>query len=251
MRKSTKFFAVLSGLFLMATGAMAQKRCDLGVTITKPAAGATIQYKDTMWLEFKISNSGPDAMTPLDTIYFAAGGGVFFVNPAANIPSGGSANFDPGLYIVNTRTADEDVNVCVNLISQENIYRMNGTDTVWATVTYIDNNHDNDESCATARFLKAVSITDMNGIAQQSLSIYPNPATTDVRFNLSLEKAENVVAIIKDVTGREVMRNDFGRIAAGQEQSLQLNIGQLHEGMYFVEVVAGEQKAVGKITVKH
>ncbi|RYZ49260.1 MAG: T9SS type A sorting domain-containing protein [Sphingobacteriales bacterium] len=65
------------------------------------------------------------------------------------------------------------------------------------------------------------------------LQLYPNPASEAAGIVLPGNRAGKASIILRDVTGREVMRQT-ARFNAGQRQ--QINISGLSNGMYLVQV---------------
>ncbi len=254
MKKFTKSL-MLAGLSLI-TGAsvfaQTPKSCDLGVTLTTPAANSVFNIGDDCIVKFDIKNDGPAAIAATDTIYYqmSASENILFVT-GKTVASGGTTTVDLGRIATwkNDGADDISANFCVKLLSQKVIFHMSGADTIWAAVTYTDAVAGNDQSCNAIKVKKKpVGIFDLGNGVKEALSLYPNPATSRVTFNISLEKAENVTAVIRDLTGREVLRKDFGKVQAGNTSPFVLEVAALNAGIYMVEVNAGDRRAIGKVT---
>ncbi len=253
MKKFTKLAMVFTAMAIGST-AFAQKQCNLGLTIT--ASPTTINYGDTTRVTVKITNSGPAAMGPTDTIYYSQVGSstVFSLIPSASIPMGGSETFPNELYYrhsTDTLTADRVLNFCFKLLPQSAItIDPDGNGPLPsrpAVITYVDPVSSNDSTCTTVTLKKKpVGIFEFGDISKESLTVFPNPAMDKVSFELNLTKAENIQVSVKDITGREVMRKDFGKINAGNSTSLSLDVSRLRAGMYIVEMNGEERKAVGR-----
>lgn len=249
MKKSTKFLLMM-GLVGFTAPAFAQKTCNLGIVVT--AAPSTLNYGDTAKLTVKITNNGTASLNTSDTIYFGQVGSatVFDVVPTGTIASGASQTFTDVLQFphrFDTLTADRTLNFCLVLHDQATITKGG----VPVPVTYNDPIATNDTSCLTITVKKkpTTGIFEFANKGQQ-LSIYPNPATTNIGFDINLDKAENVTVFVKDISGRDVMSKNFGTITAGKLNQFNLDISKLQAGMYFVEV-NGEQKiATGKFVIK-
>lgn len=249
MKKSTKFLLMM-GMVGLTAPAFAQKTCNLGIQAT--ATPTTVNFGDTTRITIKLTNLGTASLTTTDTVYYGQIGSttVFSLVPTNTIASGGSQTFTNELYIrhgFDTLTADRVINTCLKLYNQTEITK-NG---VPVPVTYNDPIATNDSSCVAVTFKKkpTVGIFEFADKGQQ-LSIYPNPATTQVNFDINLDKAENIKVFVKDISGRDVMNKDFGTITAGKLNQFSLDISKLQAGMYFVEV-NGEQKiATGKFVIK-
>ena len=256
MKKSTKFVVAAGALMMIGSAAFAQKQCNLALTII--ATPSTINYGDTSHVSVKITNNGPAALATNDTIYYGQIGSssVFSVIPTAAIPSGGSQTFSNELYYrhsLDTLTADRTLTFCFKLYAQSAItIDPDGTGpqpSRPATITYTDPVSANDSTCVNIVVKKKpTGIFEFGSSAKEPLTIYPNPASDNISFELNFTKAENVQVSVKDVTGREVMRKDFGKIQAGNTSPFSLDISRLQAGMYIIELNGDDRKAVGKFT---
>lgn len=261
MKKFTKFLLLFNTMATLTAGVHAQKACNLGLTLVSPANNQNIPFTvesneaSKVYLKFNIKNNGSAAIVPTDTIYYMSefSGTLRFVT-GKSIAANATVLIEPGIYINNTATADETRDYCLRLFPQSNVYiSATATDTVWAGVTYTDSDTTNNRGCSSINLKKqgSVSIFDITGSSKEALSLYPNPANTELMFNMQLDKAENVSVSVKDITGRVVMSNDFGKVQAGNNAPFKLNVAQLTAGIYFVELNAGDRRAVGKVTIRH
>lgn len=255
MEKFTKKLFLSGITILTASAAFAQKTCDLGITLTTPAPGAVINFNDQLSIKFDIKNNGPAAILATDTIFYklpipdGSGNPIIQGKTGISIASGASTTVDlgPVAQNVNTSGTDQAVNFCVTLLAQ-NTVSVNGNP---ATVTYTDAVATNDNGCSNITMkTKPTGIFDVKG-TKETLSLFPNPSSSQVSFSLALDQAEVVTAVVRDLTGREVMSKDFGKVQTGTTSSaLELNIANLNSGIYVVEVIAGDKKFIGKITKK-
>lgn len=252
MKKSIKHLMFTGAVMITAAGAFAQKNLDLAITVTSPTA-TTFNHGDARVVKFNIMNNGPAAITPTDTIYYRvlySGANTTAVSflQGFNIASGATQAIDLGNVGTwqNTTNADRPDTFCVRIIPQTSV-NSNGRA---VTVTYKDTVTSNNAFCylLTVKKQGAVGIFELNDNAtKETLIIYPNPAANEVKFDVMLEKPEAVTAIVRDITGRKVMERDFGKIQSGALLPLQLNIAPLNAGMYIVEVMTGDKKAVGRV----
>jgi pimeloyl-ACP methyl ester carboxylesterase len=85
----------------------------------------------------------------------------------------------------------------------------------------------------------------LEGASEMSLRNFPNPVvnTTNVRFNVQQE-GQAVVRVF-DLTGRDVARQSVF-VGAGAA-ALDMDLGHLQKGIYFMEVEANGQKAATKV----
>lgn len=94
-----------------------------------------------------------------------------------------------------------------------------------------------------------VSVKDM--LAKRSveaLVVYPNPAANTLKFDYEFKQNTVASLIIRDVTGRIVKTENFGRQVIGKE-TFSTNIANLPNGNYVAEFQTGEVTAVSKFTV--
>ncbi len=257
MKKSTKFVVAAGAMMMIGSAAFAQKQCNLALTVI--ATPSTVNYGDTSHVSIKITNNGPASLATNDTIYYGQIGSasVFSLLPSAAIPSGGSETFTNELYYrhgMDTLTADRTLNFCFKLYAQSAItIDPDGTGPLpsrTATTTYIDPVATNDSTCVTITLKKkpTTGVFEFGNSNKEPLTIYPNPATNNISFELNFTQAENVQVSVKDLTGREVMRKDFGRIQAGNTTPFNLDISRLQAGMYIIELNGEDRKALGKFT---
>ncbi len=79
-----------------------------------------------------------------------------------------------------------------------------------------------------------------------SLQTYPNPTNGLVSFKYAYSNNQ-VTVKIADITGRVVMVKEFGKQSG--EKILSVDVPKLNNGIYYLELIADDRKAVGKITV--
>ena len=115
--------------------------------------------------------------------------------------------------------------------------------------TNIDNFPRNNVYVQKIMFNRNSSIKDM--LAKRSveaLTVFPNPANNEINFTYNFKQNSVGDMFIKDLSGRIVKVQNFGRQAAG-ERTFKANISGLAAGNYIVEFQTGETIAVSKFTV--
>lgn len=255
-----KIKLLLAAMLISSAASFAQKTCNLGLTVTvTPGYSTTLNYKDTCYFDVKVTNNGTAALATTDTVPVlnkASGNGRIFP-VTAPVASGASFTASKAFFIVHTldtlKTADLTGTACYLLAKQADVnLALPGGGTRPLTVTYTDNVATNDTSCNNVILKKRPtnSILEFGSGTKEVLALYPNPAVNEVRFDIQPAKAENVIASVKDITGRTVLTKDFGKLPAGIKSTLQLDVLQLREGLYFVELSNGEKRAIGKLTIK-
>ncbi len=248
MRKTKQICVALGAMMVVGAASYAQRSIPLKVTVVSPENDRVIPNNDTFSLLFDIENLSTDEnLIEGDTLFvhtpLQEANQYSMVPLTSPINAGETVRFTGGvLRNINENEEDQVIaQFCINVGGPAQM-EIGGT---W------ENPNIAEQSCATNITLEGkpgVSINSVKASAEE-LNLYPNPATTEVKFNVSLDKAENVIVSVKDITGREVLRHDFGTVAAGQTAPMTLNLSSLNSGMYFVELSAGERTAMGKVTI--
>ena len=83
---------------------------------------------------------------------------------------------------------------------------------------------------------------------KESLTVYPNPTADRSTIEFNLSSAKNVNLVLRDITGKEILVEDFGKLSAGS-QKIVLNAAPLTNGIYFVSIQIGEEVVTKKISV--
>jgi hypothetical protein len=74
----------------------------------------------------------------------------------------------------------------------------------------------------------------------QSFRAYPNPTRDQLRVDYSLERAAQVDIILTNMMGQQVLHQNMEQQYAGA-QSTALNLQNLPQGMYFVQILTDGQ----------
>ncbi|WP_118974071.1 T9SS type A sorting domain-containing protein [Taibaiella koreensis] len=253
--KKRKLYLALAAVLASFNG-FAHKDCDLAVSMT-PSAGysTTVNYGDSCFFDLKITNNGPDVLTITDSLFLGMVGtsSISLIIPPGPIPNGGSFTLVKKTYaahdIDTLRAADKVVGACFVLLKQSDILVGNPPRPV--TETYEDTRAANDTACfrVTLKKRPANGIAGP-GLATESLQLYPNPARDEVRFDLKPDNTAPVLVSVKDITGREVRRQDFG-VLRNAATNVALDVRGLKPGLYFVEWCNGNRRATGKLVIGH
>ncbi len=79
---------------------------------------------------------------------------------------------------------------------------------------------------------------------------YPNPFSGMTQFDITLKKTMPVSLTVSTVTGQKVFSQNYGLIAAGKKETLQIDASNLKSGVYIYTITAGESKSSHKMIVK-
>lgn len=79
------------------------------------------------------------------------------------------------------------------------------------------------------------------------LSVYPNPAVDRVNIEMELYQPVDMEVRLVNLMGQAIQRKSIGRIAGNQ--LIQLETGQVPQGIYLIQIQAGDQQIVKRIVV--
>jgi hypothetical protein len=85
--------------------------------------------------------------------------------------------------------------------------------------------------------------------AKMAVSLYPNPASSYVQIEVKNQPQEtqNVQFVMLDITGRPVLQRQEKANSSGQYS---LNLPQLSQGIYMLQITVGQQTTVEKLVIK-
>lgn len=93
------------------------------------------------------------------------------------------------------------------------------------------------------------NVSKTNG-SSSSVKLYPNPTGNAATIAVNLKKDEHVVVTVYDVQGKMVLSGIEKNLTSG-EQQITLNTSTLQNGIYFVQVVCGNDVSKIKMVVMH
>jgi beta-glucanase (GH16 family) len=86
-----------------------------------------------------------------------------------------------------------------------------------------------------------------NSYNDQSIIISPNPASDEITIRNNSADPSDIILSITDILGREVIN---GKIPGGTQSSDAVNILGLSPGVYFVNLISGQDRKVKKLIVE-
>jgi len=92
------------------------------------------------------------------------------------------------------------------------------------------------------------SVNELDPKAAKVGNPYPNPAHERFNINLELQRNEAVEVRITDLQGRQLLMQAFGKMSEGKH-TLELPASSLSNGMYLVQIQAGNQLVTRKLQV--
>ena len=95
----------------------------------------------------------------------------------------------------------------------------------------------------------SVGIAENGSNMFTELSIYPNPATTDLRINYDLLSSSEVSLELIDMMGRSVLQKDLGKQITGRQQ-VDLDVRSLSKGVYTAVLTTSGNAISHKLVVE-
>ena len=89
-------------------------------------------------------------------------------------------------------------------------------------------------------FDNSMPVTGLDNSRNFILNAVPNPSTGEFYIPVSLENSMALTAIVTDITGRIVKRQDFGKRQSGMSK-LEFNLNDAPKGVYFIQINADGQ----------
>lgn len=110
--------------------------------------------------------------------------------------------------------------------------------------TYVTN-HDNE--IVDSEYYIGVPV--INSIGVNAVKVYPNPASGRTNLELTINQAGNAQLCIYDLSGKMVRNENLGKLAEG-EYVRTLDLQNLPQGMYLINVRVGKNAVASKLIVR-
>lgn len=123
--------------------------------------------------------------------------------------------------------------------SPQHVYSAPGMYTVCLIVT---------DACASDTSCQTISVTLVgleSGLPGFAMQAFPNPASQALQVNITVPDLREVSLHLRDIAGREIRRIDLGTFSG--QMSRTLDVAELAQGMYFLEVRAGDFSITQKV----
>lgn len=249
--KMKKSFTI-SALLLASGTLFAQRNVDLAVTLTSPAANATITSGQAFTLSVSVKNVGANPVKVTDTVAV-----FFYIDNQSNLLKDGSNNPIGFVTVNRALNTGDTVNNSASLTLS---HSLTGDHQLCAITIPInrsadsvkDNTTGNNVNCATLKFAggtTAIGTITASLSTHQVSPAYPNPASDFCNFKLNMGERAAVSITLTDMAGRVVLREDKGNLLKG-EHELRLHTGNLPKGIYLYEVSTGNEKTRGKLSLR-
>ncbi|NCA87273.1 MAG: T9SS type A sorting domain-containing protein, partial [Clostridia bacterium] len=98
-----------------------------------------------------------------------------------------------------------------------------------------------------------VALTNTSSIEEAidiaSLSIYPNPATTQLNIDFAVKQDQNLKIEILSMTGAVVLSEQYGNLTRNSTFYGRYDMSQLPGGLYLLSITSGESSVARKIQI--
>ncbi len=97
-----------------------------------------------------------------------------------------------------------------------------------------------------------VSLREVDENVIHQASVFPNPSAGSVFINVNLASTATVMFELLDVTGKSLLKQDFGLMAKGQDNLLvdKFLLEKLKPGVYFYKISVGTDVSLGKLILQ-
>lgn len=96
-------------------------------------------------------------------------------------------------------------------------------------------------------FESGLGVKALPSLGEGALTVFPNPASGQIKIRFSLEAPNNIKIVLLDVSGRQVSHLFSGRHEGTKDYLLPIN---LPAGTYYCQVMAGEEMISKPIVIK-
>ena len=221
-----------------------------------------VNQGDSVTLVWVLKNNGTDTLLPTDSIKIMTG--AWFIaglqaNSVVTI-SATQRTIAPGAYDTLTygfRSGETRIQTYTLTVPNGTtianaphiIYGQRGTDIFESDSIVFNGNNlegaaESNRTASTNFSFKGLSINELKNIA---LNVYPNPAQSTLNFTHNFNKATAATLKVIDLMGRTVNVEQY-EVNTGSK-NFTLDISNLANGSYFVELTTAEDRGVTKFTV--
>lgn len=242
-----KLFTLIT-LIVLTINANAQRHCNLVITA---ASLKDTAFVDTAAVQFsvRIKNMGPDSLKASDSI------AMFLISWDPYTHSLNSPN--TFAFITNHPMQVGDSVAILDSPANLNLFKWQNwpADSIHSICLYVTGwNRSADsvaadtatqsEVCGAFRYLDLHKVA----ISKDGIKIYPNPAQSELNFNIDLNKSGNLSVQMLDMLGRIVLNQDEGFKNAGS-QKISINTSGLSNGIYIYRVMVDAETTTGRFSI--
>lgn len=249
--KHLSFLALTLSFALIFSAATAQTKryIDLKVTLDTPYNGQKFMLNDTVYMDAVIQNLGPDTLRTTDSIAVYAissdgnlevlidGSPYFHVYGNRKLAVGDTMHIYRPFYKAGSKK------LCIVVTPYTD-----SLNSIWYGVAnLLDTVYDNSTDCITLQIEPGTSVGQLSA-GKLRVTSYPNPAASNVYFEINTPENATVKINILDITGRVVRASQYPALTQG-EHTISMPTDGLADGMYIYRVEAADYSATGKINI--
>ncbi len=93
------------------------------------------------------------------------------------------------------------------------------------------------------------TVVRQDGKLIQSVEVYPNPITDQIKLKYSISRNSNVSVKITDILGNEVATLCSGRFEPGAQSCSYYLSNKISKGFYFIRIAAGTELVIRRISI--
>jgi len=264
-----KILTSLALLGVVSGAAYAQRTIDVEVRLYPPQTtdGTLIETltncsaADSFVFGYDIINHGPDNIVAGDSVFIQdpeseTSSNVWYFVLSEGINVGDTANLYAGMShydMTNVLYTSDGTTIAPSdapFADGEYVYavifdRLSGEDGVVAT----DPNDTNNIAGALITMEACTNgIGSLTGLEKSDLTIFPNPATSIVNVTYNFNATTSASIRISDITGRVVLSQDLGKQTPGAQQ-FSIDVNALNNGIYSIELITDQERAISKLTI--
>ena len=246
-----KKIALLICTILFSLHGFAQRHADLSIAMSSPNSATTVNGNDSFAFSATITNNGPDVLKTTDTLVIAFT--IDNKSSTENIIVNGT-NYPQLATLLSGQLASGASATISNVNMSLANFPGAGTHHLCAVAVMLNRSADsvtdastnNNKACADVVFKNPTSVL---GVATNtSLTVFPNPATTEVNFSLRISSSETAILQIIDIYGRKVYAAN--QILQPGDSNIKVNTSGFAGGTYYYSMQIGEHQEFGKLVIR-
>ncbi|MFT4061552.1 MAG: T9SS type A sorting domain-containing protein [Edaphocola sp.] len=258
MKKSLTLLLLLVGF---GTALRAQRYCDIETILVSPTDGGTVSCTDSTYVSYLFVNNGPDALVPGDTVLYYSPISLdyyYYFAVSDTIYAGDTAVY----YGYNVDASEIEWLLSSDATAQvENADFTDGESYYWwlefgmfysggaEATDVVDTSDDNNYGYASVTYSCATSgILGSGKAAASTISVYPNPASTNLNFNVVAKSNSDVSVKVTDVLGRVVFAANYSNLSVG-DNKIEIDLSKFVNGNYILVVNDDQVTSTAKFTV--
>lgn len=213
--------------FIAVHEVFAQKDIDLQLELLEPIDGSVYNAGDTMFIEIRIINHGPEDIQLEDT-FRIANNETFVPMLITNVEIPASTNFDFLIGVtIYAPEEDESISRCYYILSQAN-------------VGFLDDIQDNDTTCFTVTFKGSTTSIDEN--LKETVMVYPNPMSDVLNIDLGGWNSKEVIITIYDLLGKKIYQK-----ATKHQERVSIQTDMWSTGIYILDIEGHKERRRVKV----